>query len=402
MKKLILTSVLVAFVLLGSTYFIGEMVQKELPKQLAKPNSLQITTELISYQKSFLSANMKLKVTLPVEGSEPLQLLIDSDIHHYPYKATAINHITLLDSEPANKIEAFFDGDDWITSYADLTLLGDLTGEFHLSNGSFESKNESLSTEPLNFVYKYNVLDNSSEFNIDWVGFAGKTPEGAFSAKEIDATYHLSHLPNTPLINYQYQAVVKKFELGNAVKNLSIQGVSLEGENEISENLLTVNTSNEWKIKEYSDGTKVFTDNHINLHLSDLNLNALIVERTGINGSEVSQQIFNDLLNQGFNLHLQDLYSNTPWGKVDGKLKMDIQPGMTLAQVVENPFLLIDYVNGNLDLSLPQKLSEQAELGDFLKMGTMSGVLKPEGEQLTVKSTLDRGELKINDRIIPM
>ena len=60
------------------------------------------------------------------------------------------------------------------------------------------------------------------------------------------------------------------------------------------------------------------------------------------------------------------------------------------------------YVNGNLDLSLPQKLSQQSELGDFLKMGTMSGVLKPEGEQLTVKSALDRGELKINDRIIPM
>jgi len=402
MKKIILTILLVVFVLLGSTYFIGDMLQKELPKQLAKPNSLQITTELLSYQKSFLSANMKLKVTLPVEGSEPLQLLVDSDIRHYPYKATAINHITLLDSDPAKKIEAFFDDDDWISSYADITLLGKLTGEVHLLNGSFESNNERLSTEPLNFVYQYNILDNSSEFNLDWMGFSAKTPEGTFSAKEIDATYHLSHLPNTPLINYQYQAVVKKFELGNAIKQLSLQDVLLVGENEVSSDLLTVNTSNEWKVKEYSDGTKVFTDNHLNLHLSNLNLNALTVERAANNGADISQQIFNDLLNQGFNLHLQDLYSNTPWGKVDGKLKMDIQPGMTLVQVVDNPFLLIDYVNGNLDLSLPQKLSEQAEFGDFLKMGTLSGVLKPEGEQLTVKSTLDRGELKINDRVIPM
>ena len=402
MKKLILTTILAVFAVLGSTYFIGEMIQKELPNQLVKTNSLQIKTELISYQKSFLSANMKLKVTLPVEGSEPLQLLIDSDIKHYPYKATAINHITLLDSAPAKKIQDFFHEQDWITSHAEINLLGELTADINLLNGSFESKNESLSTQPLNFVYKYSVLDNSNEFNIDWLGFEGKTPEGEFSAKEIDATYHFTHVQNTPLINYQYQADIKKLELGNAIKTLTMQGVSLQGENEISEDGLTANTSNEWKVKEYSDGVKVFKDNHFKLHLSDLNLTALMAKRTGVNGSEISQQILNDLLQQGFKLHLQDLYSNTPWGKVDGKLKMDIQPGMTLAQVVDNPFILIDYVNGNLDLSLPQKLSQQSELGDFLKMGTMSGVLKPEGEQLTVKSTLDRGELKINDRIIPM
>jgi len=401
MKKFTITVFILLFILLGTTYTIGEILQKEIPKQLAKPNSLKIQTELISYQKSFLSAQMKLKVTLPIEGSEPLQLFVDSDINHYPYKVTSINHITLVDSDPAKKIQAFFNKKEWVTSNSEINLLGELITEVNLLNGAFESETESLATQPLNFVYKYNLRNNVNEFNLDWLGFKGKTPEGEFSAKEIAATYQFSHQQNTPLLNYQYQTLIKKFELGNARKTLSLEGVSLAGKNQVSDNLLTVNTSNDWKVKEYSDGVQIFTDNHINLHLSDLNLNALTLKRAGAS-EDISKQILSDLLNQGFNLDLQDFYSITPWGKVDGKLTMDIQPGMLLTQVVDNPFLLIDYVNGNLDLSLPQKLSEQAEVGDFLKMGTMSGVLKPEGEQLTVKSTLDRGELKINDRIIPM
>lgn len=402
MKKLILTTITVGSVLLGSTYLIGEIIQKELINQLAKSHSQQIKTELVSYQKSFLSANMKLKVTLSIEGSEPLQLLVDSDIHHYPFKATSTNHITISDSEQAKKIRAFFHEEDWNTSYAEVNLLGELTANMNLISGSFESKNERLLTKDVNFIYKLNVFDNNSQFNIDWVGFEGKTLEGEFSAKDINATYYLSHIPNTSLINYQYQADFKKIELSNAEKKLSMQGVSLEGNNEISENLLTVNTSNEWRVKEYSNGIQSFMDNHINLHLSDLNLNALTLKGRGINASDVSSQILNGLLNKGFKLDLQNLYSNTPWGKVDGKLKMDIQPGMTIEEVIDNPFLLIDYVNGNLALSLPQKLSQQAQLSDLLKIGAMSGILKPEGEQLTVKSTLDRGELKINERIIPM
>ena len=401
MKKFTITVFVLLFILLGATYTIGEILQKEIPKQLAKSNSLKIQTELINYQKSFLSAQMKLKVTLPIDGSEPLQVLVDSDINHYPYKATSINHITLVDSEPAKKIQTFFNKKEWITSNSEINLLGELITEVNLLNGSFESEAESIATQPLNIIYKYNLRDNVNEFNLDWLGFKGKIPEGEFSAKDIEASYQFSHQQNTSLLNYQYRTLIKKFELENARKRLSLQGVSLAGKNQVSKDLLTLNTSNDWKVKEYSDGVQIFTDNHINLHLSDLNLNALTLKRA--DGSEdVPKQILSDLLNQGFNLNLQDFYSITPWGKVDGTLTMDIQPGMLLTQVVENPFLLIDYVNGNLDLSLPQKLSEQAEVGDFLKMGTMSGVLKPEGEQLTVKSTLDRGELKINDRIIPM
>lgn len=402
MKKLFSIIMFVVFVFLGSTYFIGEMLQKELPKQLVKQNSSQIKTELISYHKSFLSAKMQLKVTLPIEGNESLQLLIKSDIKHYPYKATAINHITLLNSKSAEKIKAFFHEEKWVSSYAEFNLLGDLSGDVNLLNGSFENEHETLTTQPLHITYKYNLIDKLSEFKVNWLGFNGNISDRTFSTKGIDATYRFSHIQHTPLVSYQYQVAVKKLEVEISDKKLLLQGVALKGKNEISEDFLTVNTSNDWQVKKYSDGVQIFTDNHINLHLLDLDLNALTVKRENTNGPEVSQAILNDLLRQGLNIDLQSVHSLTPWGKVKGKLKMDIQPGMTLTQVIENPFLLIDYVNGHLDLSLPQKLSQQPELGDFLKMGTMSGVLKPEGNQLIVRSTLDRGELKINDRIIPM
>jgi len=399
MKKLTLTIIFTALLLFAGTYFIGETLQKELPKQLARQHSQYIKTELISYQKSFLSAHAELKMTLPIEGKPPLEFLVNADISHYPYKATSVNHITLIDSATAQQVEAFFNHKDFITSQAEMNLLGHLTVDAQLIKGAFESSHEQLQTQPLNIVYEYDLISNESEFNVDWAGFEGSTPQGDFAANDLNLHYSFTPVKNVPVINYQYHSDINSLHFTLPNKTLALQGLLLTGSNQVSDDHLTVNTKNDWQVQQYRDGEQLFSDNHINLHLSNLNLQALTARS---NDKKAPQQLLSDLLLQGATVDLQKLYSQTPWGKVDGELKMDIQPGMVLNRVVENPFLLIDYVNGYLNLSLPQQLSTLPALAEPLKMGTLSGVLTPEGDQLTVQSTLDRGELTINNRVIPM
>ena len=401
MKKLTLISLAVFFIFLGSTYFIGETAQSELSKLLEKQHSSQIKTELISYEKSFFSAKVKLKMTLPVENSEQLEVLVDSDIKHYPYKATFTNHFTMLDSRPAQKIENFFQTKDWITSSGEVNLLGNITSEFTLVEGSFKSAGEALHTQPINIIYQYNLMNKHNGVNIEWDGLELQTQKMTFNSKGINASYHFSMVANTELLNYDYQAQINQLEITTPQADLLIQDADIAGTSKISEDGLTVDTANNWKVKTYNDGKNTFTDNHINLALSDLNLQALTLKKSEARASAV-QQSLSSLLERGVKINFENVHSITPWGEIDGKLKLDIQPGAVLAEVAVNPLALIDYMNGSLDLSLPKKLSELAAMQRPIQMGLASGVLKEEGEKLTVSSRLDRGELIVNERVIPL
>jgi len=399
MKKLTFTIIITGLLLLSGTYFIGETLQQTLPKQLARQDTRYIKAELISYHKAFFSAQARLKVTLPIEGKTPLQFWVDADISHYPYKATAVNHITLIDSDTAQQVNAFFNHKDFMASQAEINLLGHVTAHAQFIEGAFKNAKEQLQTQPLNIDYAYDLNSNESQFNVNWGGFEGAVPQGKFMGNDLDVHYRFTPVDDTSVMNYQYHSHIDSLQFTQSAKTLSLQGLLLTGSNEVSKDLLTLSTKNDWQVKEYHNGEQLFSDNHIDLHLAKLNLNALTVTE---NAGKTSQALLSDLLQQGVFIDLQTLSSTTPWGKVDGTLTMDIQPGMVLKQVVENPFLLIDYVNGHLDLSLPQQFATLPAFAEPLKMGTLSGVLVQEGEQLTVKSTLDRGELTINDRVIPM
>jgi hypothetical protein len=402
MKKLLLTVFIVLLVLFGSTYFVGEILQSELTKLLKVQRSPDIKTELIRYQKSFLSAQLQVKVTVPIENETPLEFLIDSDITHYPYKATAINHISLLDSVSADKVNAFFQSKNWISSQMEINILGSITGDIQLLAGSYKDQYEALKMGPLNLTYQYSLIDQSKELAITLSEFEGNTVDAVFNAKGIQTDYIYNAVEGSKLLNYQYDIQLEQFNVAFLEKNILMKGIHLEGENKIGKSLLKVANSNDWKVKEYRDDKWTFTDNHFNLVLPDLSLRALTIAESQRNDPAIRQKVLGELLMDGGTINLTALHSKTPWGVIDGQLNLFIQPGVLLSQVVDNPYLLIDYVNGDLNLSLPQKLSEQANLREPIKMGVLSGVLKQQGEQLIVISTLDRGELTVNGQVIPM
>ncbi|TEW53871.1 DUF945 family protein [Psychromonas sp. RZ22] len=403
MKKSIIALIIIFLGLLSSTYFVGEMVQTELQKLIKQQSDQSAQIELVSYQKSFLTAQMQVKVTIPMEGGTPLQFIIDSDITHYPYKATTSNHITFLDEQIAEKVEDFFETKDWLTSHEEVSILGSITGQLKLVNGSFTSPEESFNSEPLALSYQYNVSQHSGEFNIDWAGFDGNSLDGqTFDVQSFEIHSTFAGVNNSHLLDYQYRTHIESLALSDPHSNLRVSGILLEGETETSHDQTTVNSKNNWKVKEYQENGQVFTDNHINLSLLGLNLQAISTLKSGNENAILINQALINLLKQGATVELSTLHSNTPWGVVDGKLHMDIQPGAILQEVINNPLLLIDYVNGELDLSIPQKLSQHPEFSEGIRMGIISGVLKQEDKQLTLHSSLDRGELTVNGQVIPL
>ena len=401
MKKLI-TILFVLFLSYAvSTFVVGERIKTEFQHAIKQMNSEQMVTELIAYKKSFFTSTVQVKIMIPIEGQGALQFLIDSDINHYPYKAVVNHHIILLDPEMANTVASFFQTKEWFHSHQEIDLLGRVSGKIELALGSFTYLHESLNSKPLTFDYQYDLNEQAGDFNLEWGGFYGDLENLLVDAKALKVDAHFSLLKGTHLIDYQYTSQLELFALTLADNDLMFKGVWLQGQSTVGEDRLTVDGVNHLKIESYHSGNHEFTDNNIRLSLSGLNLAALTVIKSDNGDPQVIDQALSELLRYGANINLQTLRSTTPWGEIDGQLKMDILPGSMLTEVIENPFVLIDYINGELNLSLPQKLSHQVDVGDFLQIGLMNGVFKQEDDQLTLQSSLDRGELTVNGEIIP-
>jgi len=207
---------------------------------------------------------------------------------------------------------------------------------------------------------------------------------------------------DSDLIDYQYKAEIEEFKFIQSPQHLSMKAIELAGKNQAGKGKLTVNTDNTWKVKEFQNGQQLFMNNHIKLSLSELNLAALSKLKASIANPRLLLQELTRLASLGGHINLQTLQSDTPWGRVDGQLIMDIQRGLAATEISNNPLSLIDYSNGELSLSLPQALLQQPDVGNFVKMGIQSGVLKKQQQQLTLQASLDRGELMINGQVIPM
>ncbi|MDA7746383.1 YdgA family protein [Psychromonas sp.] len=410
MKKSITILFVIVCVLLVSTAFVGEMTQAELQKITVHHSSeksqqtmtQQVQIELLSYDKSFFTANMKMQVTIPIENESPLQLLVESNIHHYPYKATTESHVTFLDGDLAQKVESFFNTKEWLSAREEISLFGNVTGEMKVVNGAYKDNDESFNSNPLTLIYQYNLSDESGEFGLDWAGFDGQASGVVFELQRIEVQSAFSTINNIGLRDYQYQMDVEKISIEQELNDLIIQGLWLKGHSETAHSQTTMSSRNHLKIKEYQQNNQVFRDTDVNLLLSGLNLQAMEVIKSGNQEVAVIQQALSDLLGQGVNIHLQTLRSTTPWGEVDAAFNIDIEPGAVLGEVVNYPLVLIDYINGEIDLSLPQQLSLQPDVGSFLQMGVMSGLLIEEEDKLTLQTSLDRGELILNGKIIEM
>lgn len=428
------------FILLNGMFFVGEMVQTELFKLIQQQSGQAIKVELINNEKSFFTAKVTLKVTIPIEDEKTLQFLIDTKIYHYPYKATAINHIVLLPSMLSKKAEDFFQTKAWLISSEEVNLLGTVSGQVQLVKGELNNGIEHLQSEPLTLSYLYYLGDDAGFFNLNWAGFKGEIDGEAFNVQNItvesrfstankstvnnsivnnltnnnstisnlatnnstnnSTSNSISH--NTNLINYQYHTQIEHFSLLRSQNNIIMKGITLQGRSEISADKLTMDTNNDWKVEEYQHGQQIFKDNQFYLSLLGLDVTALTSMKSNVKNLDVIQQPLSDLFKQGVNIKLQNIQSTTPWGQIDGQFDIELQRGAILNDMIVNPFDLIDYVNAELSLSLPVALLQQIDIGYLLQMGVTIGALKEEAEQLTLQSTLDRGELIVNGAVFPL
>lgn len=402
MKKTLIPIFLLLFVILGGTYFVGEMTQKELYKQVKQSKTQLIQIELLSYQKSFFTANAEMKLSIPVKGQLPLKILVNSDITHYPYKAKAITHFSLVDIKRDKQLVTFFQTKDWLTSQEEVNLFGNVSGQVQLVAGMFESESERLNILPLEVLYQYNLSEKKGTLEVDWAGFSGEIHDQVFDVNTVSVNASFTKVNDSDLIDYQYKAEIEEFKFIQSPQHLSMKAIELAGKNQAGKDKLTVNTDNTWKVKEFQNGQQLFMNNHIKLSLSELNLAALSKLKASIANPRLLLQELTRLASLGGHINLQTLQSDTPWGRVDGQLIMDIQRGLAATEISNNPLSLIDYSNGELSLSLPQALLQQPDVGNFVKMGIQSGVLKKQQQQLTLQASLDRGELMINGQVIPM
>lgn len=391
--------------LCGSTYFVGEMLQKSLEKLFTQAGGLE--TELVSYEKSFLTAKMQVKVTIPIDNEMPLVVLIYSDIYHYPYKATKINHITFLDTQVDVKLTQFFQHKAWLDYREEFDLLGNMSGEIHMLAGTFDNQIERFKSKPLAIHYQYNLGERSGDINVEWPGFNGEIDDTIIEAANIKFNADFTATTQIGLIDYVYLAEVesvslRQFQNKLLTKNTGFNRIWLKGDSRIGKDKLTVDTQNNLKVAEYSNGQQSFVDNQFNLSLSRLDLAALMTIKSGNEDPLIIQQALSVLFQRGANINLHSLRSTTPWGAIDGQFNMDLQPGANLMEVVGNPLNLIDYLNGELSLQLPEVLLYQPSVGPYLQVGVDNHLLQEQGEQLLLESSLDRGELVINGNVIPM
>jgi len=402
MKKLIIILVAVFCILLSGIYFVGEMAKTEIQKEINQSTNSLLTMELLSYQKSFFSAKAEMKISIELEGQAPLQVFVHSDISHYPYKALLVNHINLVDPVLEKKMVTFFKAKDWLVSQEEINLLGNMSGKIALAKGEFINKKKRFNTAPLNFAYEYNVEEKKGSFDIDWAGMDGSIYDEKFSIKGLSIQAAFTQVNNNDLVDYRYDFKVSQLGFTKALHRLSMKAISLKGASKISADKLTVNTDTNWEIEEFQNGANTFLNNHIDLALSELNLIALTKLKSNLEDTTLMRKAFGHLVSLGAIVDLKTLYSETPWGEVSSQLKMNIQAGVASDEVLSNPLVLIDYTNGELNLSLPKKLSEQADVGGLLQVGILTGVLKEQNETLVLESTLDRGELTVNGNVLPL
>ena len=403
MKKSILLIILFfCCLLLISIYFVGEKAQEELHQQIAQLDNPELHVELLSYKKSFFTAQADINMTISAEGNPPLRLTVHSDILHYPYKAQVTSIFSLLDKNVEEKINHYFQTTQWLTSQMEMNVLGNLSGEFILAKGGVANEHETISTAPMYLTYHYDLEKHAGSLAVDWDGLNGQIKNEKFAAEGFSFNTNFTNLIGSTLFNYQYELQLNQFDFFRSLQHLSLKKIVLQGKSTVSQDNLTVDTESDWKIDEIHNGQQVFHQNQVILLLSKLNIDALYRFKASLNAQGFSPSALSQLMSLGAHIDLQKLHSETPWGEVNGKLLMDIQKGLNASDIQKNPLSLIDYTNGHLNLNLPQGLVQQPTLSSFIQMGVNSGVLQPQGEQLSLETSLDRGELTINGKVIPM
>ena len=402
MKKLLSSLFVISALLLSGIYLVGKMTESEIQKIFAKGEQQAFSSKLLSYDRQFLKATAVSQISLMLEGDKPVVFRVKSTIRHYPYKASITNQIRLLDPTLAEKVQGYFGTENWISSTEEISLLGKLTGQLHLLPGSYNNAGEQIATKALQLDYQVNMQDYSGTFNLNWHGLDAQTRDGNLS---VEAVRLNSDFASLPVANeYNYFAEIARVVIRQKNRQSQLQGVELQGSSRSGKQAATLDSSHEWKVATYriDDGIEnVFTDNHLKLDLKGLSAPALAL-LSRASGEQQLAKALAELVAHGAQLSLTELTSQTPWGEVNGEIDLTLQQGARLSEIMENPFMLIDYGSGRASLFLPESLLQLPELSDLLEIGLHSGFLKRQAQTLSLETQFGQGELTINGRVIPL
>ena len=409
-KSLIIVGILIGLTL-TSIYFVGKITETKTHELIAEYNQKGLALEVVSYDRHFFSADVVTKVSFEDDNIDKRSFKVFSKITHYPYKASSVNRLEIVDVKLNEKLNSYFSTDSWFNSKEEFMLWGTVKGELSIPAGRYEKNGELLTSEPITINYKFDINTNAGDLDFIWAGLRLQTASESIALQDLGLSLSFAQAAvNTENTNWEYDY---KLAIGNLLqadikqnKVTSIfEGVRLKGGSKSGEGLDKINTHNELSIDRYqfgSDASLAFLNNTLDVYIDGLYQPALNILNENAQINEQTQGALSALINHGFNLSLSNLHSETPWGNVDAEFNYSLKEGAILPDLMRNPYSLLDFGEGDINVSLPKVFLNLPGIGDLLVSFLNSGLIKVEDQTLKLNGNYKDGELVVNGSIIPL
>lgn len=404
MKKtlfVLLMTVVVSYFLMIN--FVGNIAEKGIKNTFTEYQSVDSSVELLSYQRDFFSATAISKVSVQVDPKNIISFKTISTIHHYPHQALITNIIEVIDPDLRQRTESYFGMKKWISSEERIDLFSQLTGKMTIVEGGYQRENETLVTQPVILDYEIDLKDIQGDFGLYWGGLEMTSYNSAVNLKSLQLKSHIGDLAKSR--DYDYTVNIEEISLRQETSYSLMSGLSLKGSSQEAKDKKTFDTSNELILNSYvinENDHQTFKNNRIKLTLAGLYQPAFELLSSGVDDKQEVENALIDLVNNGVQITLSELASQTPWGEVEGKLDLTLDKGASLTDIIVNPYTLFDYTSGNLSLVLPVTLLYEPAVAELLQLGLMTGFLEMKSQTLNLQTSFQQGELIVNGRVIPL
>jgi len=403
MKKLAIPLLIFAVIYLLMTFVVAELTEKELKKALVESEGPDLAINLLSYRRHFFTATAISKVHITLDQETTVILNITSHISHYPFQAVMKNEIEIADKALADRAESYFGSPNWLRSEEKINLFSQLTGQLSIASGKYEGESEVLSSGPIKINYQVDLKNKSAKFDFDWVGISSSYYGTDMQFNSLQLSSNLADLSQPS--DYDYKLIVDNIEIKQKDSHSLLEGLQLIGRSRQGKVEKTIDTSNELLLRSYQFNNglqQIFTNNSIKLALIGLYQPAFESFNQGADDAQEFEDALVELVNNGVQLTLSQLNSDTPWGEVDGQFDFTLDKGASLVDIMINPYVLLDYIEGDLSLVLPATLLNEPLLAESLQMGLMTGFLLHNKQTLNLETSFQQGELIVNGRVIPL
>jgi len=402
MKKLSLSVLILAVIYISMTFLIGGMVEKEIRLAVSENEQPDLSIELLSYQRHFLSAIATSKMTITIDKETVFAFNVSSTISHYPHQAIIKSHIQFDDQLLSERAEKYFNTTKWLTSEERLDLFSQLTGVLTIAPGGYESGSEKIISEPLLLSYQIDLDDNSGAMQVDWAGLVAASDAITVGLNRLQFSANVEY---SEIQESDYYLIIKELFVQQAESHSLLENFILKGRSEQGKGDQRIDMHNEVELGAYHINgftQKTFTDNRMAFAVTGLYQPAFsLLNGDSADKREIESALV-ELVQNGGQVTLSELNSQTPWGEVDGAFDITLDQGASLIDIVANPYILLDYIDGDASLALPAALLDEPTLADPLEVGVMTGFLLQEGESLNLQTSFQQGELVVNGQVIPL